>query len=49
MGWLEGYTRSNGCKGYRITSRAWTRTEGGLLPIPEGTGRLIYMGTCERG
>lgn len=46
MEWLRQYTTDNGCRSFTVTSRVWTRNPGSFAP--EGTGRLLYLGTCVR-
>jgi len=43
--WISEHARANGCTGFEITSREWTKAVGS---ISESVGTLNYAGTCSR-
>lgn len=51
LGWIKQYTEANGCKGFEVTSRCWTKDPTGncvQTGFSESVGSLTYVGTCQR-
>lgn len=51
LGWIKQYTEANGCKGFEVISRRWTKEPTGNFVqtgFSESMGSLAYTGTCQR-
>jgi len=43
--WIGEHTQANGCSGFEVTSRQWTKAAASLS---DRAGTLTYSGTCTR-